>query len=359
MESLKHYEENRTLRTLSDLKKRVDSEAARYLPDFTYGASTADAITFDVAPIAEMFDDPAEPDTVGLKINIPGTSDEMEHYYLTTDWSRHQLLQLVGAKERWFDSVSLERQAEELNARRHVLHNCMFRTMTANTVLPIRTIRGLVSSRYSDYPNTSIMGDLIQVCPADSTYSIRDYSGITEKCFYCAVVIDEPMGLPGFSEGYPGVIVKNSEVGYTSLWVVPFLYLPTINRMAAFEKRTYLRRVHRGSMGSVEEDVKKSLEDASALWKGLQPKLQKLQQIRYADEDEAVVAIRAMLVRLKTTKHFQLSCVQAYRRAKHSVHNALTLFESVCLSTSTLNQDTAYDAGAIAGALLLTLTEKL
>lgn len=337
----------------------MDREAARFLPDFIYSADTENDLEFAVAPIGEMFDDLSEPDAIGIKLNIPGVSDDQDYYYLTTDWSRHQLLQLVGTKERWFDSVSLERQAEELNARRHVFDNCMFRTMKADPVLPIRTIRGLVSSRYSDYPNTDIMKGLVEICPADETYCIRAYSGITDRCFYAAVVIDEPMGIPGASEGYPGVIVKNSEVGFTSLWVVPFLYLPEIDRMAVFEKKLYLRRIHRGTFESVEESFKKAMTNASTLWKTLQPKTAKLRTITFADEDEAIERMRAVLTRLRTTKGFQLSCAQAYQRAKHAHHDALKVFEAVCMSTDTLNQDTAYDASAIAGALLLSLTENL
>lgn len=337
----------------------MDREADRFLPDFVYGPSTEAGFEFAVAPIGEMFNDFSEPDAVGLKLNIPGVEDDKDYIYLTTDWSRHQLLQLVGTKERWFDQVSLERQAEELNARLHVLENCMFRTMKADPLYPIRTIRGIVSSQYSDYPNTNIMQDLVEVCPADETYCIRAYSGITEKCFYAAVVIDEPMGIPGGVQGYPGVIVKNSEVGYTSLWVVPFLYLPHIDRMAVFEKKLYLRRIHRGTFESVEDSFKKAMGNASALWKELHPKTMKLRNITYADEDEAIDRMRTVLTRLRTTKGFQLSCAQAYQRAKNTHHNALTIFEAVCLSADTIKQDAAYDNSAIAGALLLSLTENL
>lgn len=338
----------------------MDREAARYLPDYIHTSETQGDLKFTVTPIGEMFDDMMEPDCVGLRMKIPGVEDDKEYFYLTTDWSRHQLLQLVGAKEKWFDSVSLDRQAEELNARLHVLDNCMFRTMKVDNALPVRVIRGLVSSRYSDFPNTDIMKDLVEVCPAEETYCIRSYSGITEKCFYAAVVIDEPMGIPGSSEGYPGVIVKNSEVGFTSLWVVPFLYLPQLDRMAVFEKKTYLRRIHRGTFESVGESFRKAMGDASTLWKTLQPKTAKLRTITFATEDEAIESMRNVLTRLRTTKGFQLACQQAYQRQKHTHHDATKIFEAVCMSATTItNQDAAYDASAIAGALLLSLTENL
>jgi hypothetical protein len=307
--------------------------------------------------------DLSEPDTVGLVIQNPALDDNSEIRYLTNDWSRHQLLQAVGAKEKWFESVPLEVQAEELNRRRHVLEDMMFRTMLGGdeSAFPVRPIRGIVSSVYCDIPCVDIMQALVEELPPD-TMVLKRFSGQTDRSFYAYVVFDRPIGLPGHYNGYPGLIFRNSEVGYTSLWVVPFLLLPETSscsqeRVAVMEKKYLLRRVHRGKVNDLKEKFLKAVEDASALWTDLQSKLPRLSQTVYASEDDALSAMSQLIYQSKGgTKLFAQRCREAYKNSGYTSHSAYTIFETIIeVAGNYLNQDKSYDHNAIAGAILLRL----
>jgi hypothetical protein len=344
--------------TLMDLKREVDLQAKRYLPDFFYTASNRDQLRFEVVAIHDMVGDPAEPDTVGLVIQNPALNEAAPVQYLTNEWSRHQLLQAVGTKEKWFEHVSLELQASELNNRRHVLENMMFRTMSGGDeeAFPVRPIRGIVSDVYCDLPCTDIMQALVDEMPGD-TVVLRRFSGQTDRSFYAYILLDQPIGLPGQHDGYPGLIFRNSEVGYTSLWVIPFLLLPWMERVAVLEKKYLLRRIHRGKINDLREMFSQALSDASVLWADLQHKLPRLSQNAYASEDDALEAMSRLIFQSAGgTKLFAQRCREAYKASGYRAHSAYTIFETITnVAGSNLNPDKSYDHNAIAGSILLRL----
>jgi hypothetical protein len=342
--------------SLETLKQKVDTQAARYLPDVIYGEEMQELLHFEVVPFHEVVDDPMEPDALTIRLRQHEKDEGMPH--LTTNWSRHQLLQTMGTKEKWFAHVPLETQAQELNCRRHVLHNMVLRTMRGGDEenYPFRVLRGLVSSQYCDIPNTSIMEMLISSLPPKDTYALWRHSGQTDRAFYAYVVIDRPIGISGQLQGYPGLLLKNSEVGFTSLWVIPFLMLPWLGRAAVLEQQTLLRRVHRGRVNDLKELFEDALRRAAPLWKELSDKIPVLGQHVYPDEATAVDAMTSLVFSCGGSKMFAYRCEQDYKSAGHSIHNALVIFETLVKVAGTIiNPDDAYVQNAVAGAVLLKL----
>lgn len=338
------------LLTLTDLKKAVDAQAARYLPDFV--PRNPDDIRFKVINLHELTGDTTEPGTVGLQI-----LDDTECSYLTTDWSRHQLLQAMGTKEKWFESVPLQVQADELNRRRDVIDHMMFRTMKGGDEeqFPCRPIRGIVSNVYSDIPNTEIMETLTGMMP-EETCVFKKFSGQTDRAFYAYTVIDQPIGFPGHRKCYPGLIFKNSEVGYTSLWVIPFILLPENGgRVAVMEQRYLLRRIHRGKV-DLKEKLGEAMELAAPLWQELNEKISRLGLRLFTDEDEALEAMSKLISQVKGSRAFAYTCGNRYKAVGYTSHSAGTIFETIVATAGDdFDQDSAFTHNAIAGAILLKL----
>lgn len=276
--------------------------------------------------------------------------------YLFTDWSRLQLLSHLGTKEKWFIPVTKRQQADELTQRVHTFQGHRLRT-TKTQEPSVCVLRGLVSKEYAEIPDTDIMLALQALLPAAKV--VASVSKKTDRALYAYVVADEtPIGLRGKLMGYPGFIMKNSEVGYTSLWLIPFLYLETRTgayRPIAFEKKVLLRKVHRGSVADLRESFDSALKKLSEVWGPITERMAGLQNILFATEDLAVERLRYELGMLKETKAAMLAYEHTYRSAKHIVHDGLSILQAVLTSSRAKTADASYDEAELAGALLLRL----
>ena len=251
--------------------------------------------------------------------------------------------------------MSFRQQAEELNERRHTFVGHMFRTMRVVDQDGVRLVRGLVSSKYGDIPDTEIMKSLTDLLPGG--WAVRRASGKTDRAFYAYVLTRDPIEIPGsYFKIHPGVVVKNSEVGYTSLWVYPMAYIPHMDAVSVFEADVKLRRIHRGSNEALAEDLKTALKEVSTVWGGVEDRLSRLRTVVFADEEEAIERMKRVLIGAGSTKLFALRCEQAYKAGKHALHNGLTVYEAVLERVyRETNRDDAYTKAALAGALLYKL----
>lgn len=345
--------------TTTDLKASVDVEASLHLPDLIYNQeSNEHSLKFDVLPLSSMLSS-ADRDIVGLQIK---RKDETFLPYVFSKWSRSQLLTLMGTREKWFSRVPLVRQADELNARLHTMNSYNFRTMRVlDDELPIRFVRGLVSSEYADIPNTEIMDAIVAKAPPNSM-ALRAYSGISDRAFYAYIIIPSPITIPNTKFfAYPAIIVKNSEVGYTSLYVIPGIL---IRRWAGgskddvvpaiLESRAVLKKIHRGKI-DLSEKFQTAFNDCAAIWSDMTTKMPLLASKLYASEDAAIHAMSGFLVGASAQADFVKRCSDEYKKQTRT-NTALDIVEvisSVCAAID--DRDEQYIASSIAGAVLYKL----
>lgn len=349
MESLKPHLDSLT--PLTSLAKRVEAFAERCLPDFIYTDDETRDTTFIEIDLTQ-FVGGAGPDILAA---ISMRNDGRALPYAFTKWSRSQLLSHLGAREKWFESVARAQEVAELNIRMHALRNFMFRTMQSFDSDELRIIRGIVSSKYADLPDTTIMKSITELMP--SGYAVAAYSGKTDRAFYAYAITDDRIGIPGTSfYGFPGVVLKNSEVGFTSLWIIPMIYLANHGVPIVMKKQAVLRRVHRGDIANLTKKFEEALQKTKAMWGPLEEKLSRLRTISYSSEDEAIAAMNEMLVAAGSERLFIYRCEQKYRAAAHTVHDAFGLFEAVLSNVKAENdQDAAYISAELAGAVLMQL----
>jgi hypothetical protein len=275
--------------------------------------------------------------------------------YLFSEWSRFQLLDHMGTREKWFKHVTLEDQARELNRRVHVLDRQRVRRM--QSLENIGFVRGLVSLGYVDIPDVEIVQALAGIMP-EGEY-LRNYSGVSDRNFYAYTLLrEETLGIGSAFTGYPGVIVRNSEVGANALQLVPFFVAVSKSgrlHTVAVRERAVLRKIHRGQYGDLAEAFRTALDAIQAVWSPLQKKLRALQSYRFADEQEAIDRLETVLKNMRAPQHFIRRCTTTYGAAKHQTHHGLALFTAVLETCATSQLDSRYDDAGVAGSVLLQL----
>lgn len=277
-----------------------------------------------------------------------------EERYLLTDWARSQLLTHLGTREKWFQHVTLEQQAEELTKRVPTFRKHRLRRMTSADP-SLKILRGLVSKEYADIPDIDMMAAMRELAPDGKC--LRSYSDKTDRALYVFLVRDqETVGLTGVFQGHPGVIFKNSEVGYTSLWVIPFILVKAVDgryRPVVLRSETLLRRVHRGTVADLRKDFDEALQKLSTVFEDMKTRLQALSRIRFASEDEAIERMSKELKTLNVTKGALQDYSRAYKALSHPTHTGLTVLQTVIQTNRACTTDTQYDEAELAGALLL------
>jgi len=345
--------------SLKELQDSVAFDAALHHPDIIYDpVGSNHNMYFSVVPMRELIDE-REQDIVGLTIetDLADPSSYNSRSHMLTKWSRHQLLAFFGVREKWFSFVELDRQAEELNARVSALSGYCVRTMRPyDDDFPVHVVRGLVSAEYVDIPNTAIMEAVVARMPPDSV-ALRYASGITDRSFYAYVMSPNLIGIPGTKfHAHPTVLIRNSEVGHTSLSVTPALVNANGQPIVAKE-HMMLRKVHRGR----DLDLRKLFEAAFAkcatLWEGMAEKIPLLVSKTYTFAD-GVVVLQRMLHRAEAKKEFIFACEQHMKKTFHAntTITALDLVETITeVASGYTDRDENYEISAIAGAVLFRL----
>lgn len=329
---------------------RAEEYAALCCPDQVFTENTqADFVSVDLLEL-----DDSSPSTVGLQI-VDNFGIAATHLF--TKWSRTQLLSLVGTREKWFNPVSTEEEARELNERVHLFKRHRLKTMrSADPDVELRIVRGLVSSSYATIPDTLVLKALSEELPEGEVLQI--YSDMTDRALYAYIITGDEISIPDTSfRGYPGVVVKNSEVGYCALHMLPMLYEVSCFAPLIFNSTMAFRKIHRGSTSELREAFTSALDELKTVWGPIKEKLFRLGAISYSDEDAAVLSLRTGLLKLRSTKAFAYRCEQIYRTSNHNQHSALEVLNALlCAVREKVNdQDEANAASALAGALLLTL----
>ncbi len=337
---------------MTELASRVSDFAALCHPDQLYTREDVDAASFVELDLADLLGDPGMPTQVGVALYRNGEPE----YHLLNNWSRAQLLSIVGTKEKWFSTVARPQEAEELDLRRSALYNHRFRTMRS-TMPGVHLLRGIVSSAYGDIPDTDIMDVLLEMMP--NGYAVRHLSGKTDRALYVHAVNGDPIGIPGTSFfGLPGIVVKNSEVGHTSLWVIPILYLPHHRCPLIFEKQVLLRRTHRGTISEMKEKFEEAVSQAAAVWADADTRVASLASITYTNADVAISEMKEMITGAGGSKMLALRAAQKYAALGSTTHSGSTILTALLGAVEKTDADAGYSDAAIAGAVLWKLTNQ-
>lgn len=357
---LQNYSLTTKTTSLDDLLELVQEQENLYLPDFLY--SGTDKMRFNVADMGKHLGDNMLPDEPCLHLEN-GTSIDESPDYLFTDWSMGQLLSKMGVKRRWFQMVTLQDMVSELNKRRHVFDNDKFRIMKSadEESTPFRLIRGMVSKRYADIPNTYMLEVIQEETQGQDVEVIKHLSGITDRAFYVWLLVGDDIGIPGTEfQGRTGILLRNSEVGYSSLRAVPFL--ATKNGVMLFN--TIYRRTHRGNEIILKGGFQSAIKDSSADWSDLDTRVQKLRRIKYSTSQEVCERIQYLVTSVKGTKSFAKQCEVQYALANNTVHTGETLLNAIVKATllkavenPELTLDSTFDKASVAGAVLFKLTK--
>lgn len=280
------------------------------------------------------------------------------HDHMLTPWSWQQLHSHVGVRKKWFQVVMPEQRVKELQARLPVFEGFMVRTMRTSDTPDLHLVRGLVSSRYGDIPDTDILAALIKSM-GDDGHAVRYHTGKTDRALYVYAVTGEILGVPGTKlQALPGVVIRNSEVGFTSLWAIPMLYFPSSRTSVVFERDKVFRRIHRGSAGDLKADFDQAISTISRMWGPLTEKLRRLVTITFHTQEDAINKMTDAITASGGSKLFALRCAQKYAAAGNNAHSGLTIFgavEDYVSSMGTVDKNAVYSRAAVAGGVLMWL----
>lgn len=313
----------------------------------------ADNIDFHVFDYDEWYQDvlgaPSEASVV-----VHGKTDAP---YVFTDWSRSQLMSHLGVSATWFKPVNTDTECAELRLRLPLLERHRLRRMRGDAGSPGQ-VRGLVGVNYADIPDVYVLKTFDEAVP--NMRCVSQLSGQTDRALYAYVLIDKELRLPDCARVvYPGITIKNSEVGYSSLVICPFAWVPSLHRRAiiTLPGLSKFRRIHKGKVDNLLADFQDIAIRIRSLWSNYQDQLDALRKKTYADEDEAVTQLELLLTRAGSRKHFIRAATNEYKSNKHKQHNAEWLLEA-CLSAMASMDDNnqLHDTSAIAGGLLAYLT---
>lgn len=291
-----------------------------------------------------------DPDAVGVSFS----GEEKIHFF--SEWSRSQLLSHVGTREKWFLPISAERQAGELQHRLPLIRKHVFRRMRSADGVTLPMIRGIVSQQFADIPDTHVLRELFAASPdAEIVSRISDQ---TDRALFVYITLDEHLQLPDSpSRLRPGVVVRNSEVGFSSLFVCPFVWIEGTRGIATLTRHDVFRKIHRGQAEDLKSSFAKAATEIRALWGDLQARLTRLANISYATEDEAVESLQNVMARAKARKSLTWRTEQIFRKKNGHAITGLRLFESVMEAISEEpDLNVHHDASAVAGAFLAYLT---
>jgi hypothetical protein len=143
--------------------------------------------------------------------------------YELTDWAKSQLSVLLGLRwDRYFKNATpLDRQ-DEINRRLHRA-NEIIKVRTAKTTgLPV--VRAFVSPAYQPIPDSQAAEVLVRSMASLRTDLVVSWVQVSDRSASYVVQVGKPQGFGGIVGAvWGGVLVKNSDVGWSSFSVVAHL----------------------------------------------------------------------------------------------------------------------------------------
>jgi len=337
-----------SITTLNQVLSKAEEVAALYEPDLR--AHIPEAVIFEAVRAEAYSLPPTELDFVVMRTQEGAP-------YMFSDWSRSQLLQHLGTREKWFRHVSAEQQASELNIRRTALADYRLRLMKLPATDELRMVRGMVSREYAEISNTDAVKALISAAGNNSAcVDLHQYE--SDRAFYVyALLNDETVRLPETDIQFRvGVVLKNSEVGYSALLLAPFLWRDGMRSTLIPLQHTKYRRIHRGSVTDMQSTFKEAVQNISALWGNYQAGVEALGKVTYATKDECATTLDSVLTKAGSRRALIHRSLELLGKINTPQYTAAHILEAVLNAIEEIMEpDAQHDASAIAGALYVSL----
>jgi hypothetical protein len=295
--------------TLSDLVSSFDATASRQFPD----------VDVPVASLT-MSEEGA--------IVVPGHGP-----CALTPWAKKQLAGRLGIQwGRWFEGIDPHLRADEVNRRlERDAGNVRVKTAVGagQNSERVASLRAFVSTSYATIPDADVAQAILEELRIGDPKIVRHAA--TDRSTSYVVRVGPPFHVGGpaqVGDVVGGLLVRNSDVGYSSLVIALHLTrLVCTNGMVVAENKTIVQRAHR------HIDLK-DLRDKLAL--GLHDVPSRIQRAGRALEQSAhhtVVGIEAGLVEVLRLGRLPLRLLPllegAYRREPHAsafgISQAVTL----------------------------------
>jgi len=291
-------------------------------------------------------------DNTGCMLRLQGGDEP----HILSEWAERQLYTHFGVRPKWFSYVESPQQAMELNLRLHSTPNHKFRTLRAPEA-DFFMVRGFVSPVYADVPDTKILDSLLKAFGGADRARVIPGAGKTDQCLYAHVISADAVALPTASGGvFAGLTVMNSEVGYTSVRVVPVMYWDWCGLVVPIPSGKLFKRIHRGNFDNLVEDFSAAMEANKRYVGDVSDMMKALEGVVFPAEDDAADAMYRAIVSARGTRGFAQSCKTAYSHGQFRVHNGVTIVETVAkVAAEALTQDEQFTLASIAGAVAVHL----
>lgn len=282
---------------------------------------------------------------------------DTDEYYAISEWAQKQLYTHFGVRPKWFSYVDSDQHASELNLRLRHTQDHKFRTLRVPSA-DFYGVRGFVSPVYSDVPDTTVL-DALKTAFGDAELAkVLPGAGKTDQCLYAHVINSEALAIPtAHGEVYAGLTVLNSEVGYTSLRVLPVMFWDWNFSVIPIPSGKLYRRIHRGKFTNLAEDFEGVVRDNAKYVGDVTEMMRGLADVSFPSEDEAAKALYKMVVSARGTKGFAQDCEHAYRKAGHAYHTGVAVVQTISdVAKNAISQDEVFNLSSIAGAVAVHLT---
>jgi hypothetical protein len=271
-----------------------------------------------------------------------------------TDWSRRQMASILGLRwDRWFENANTREKAEELN-RRFARATDTMRLRTTKTPHADEpgdgTLTAFVSPGYTPVRDSAIAKKLVMALAVVDSDLALIRSDLTDRTTSFVVKVGKPyrIGGPGeVGDLWGGLLVRNSGVGFASLFLSMFLHrLVCRNGMTApIPDAVLLRRRHRALDGKKLDDL---LVERFAALPG---KLSQGAELLLASRDRAVadvtVAVRQLLEARRLPAKLVEPVMAAYHREPHA--SAFGVAQALTLAAQDMSPEVRLDLERAAG----------
>jgi hypothetical protein len=280
------------------------------------------------------------------------------HPHILSEWAERQLYTHFGVRPKWFTYVESSQQATELNLRLHSTPKHKFRTLR-DAGSELFLVRGFVSPVYADVPDTKVMDSLLEAFGSPDRARVLPGAGKTDQCLYAHVINADAVALPTAAGGvFAGVTVMNSEVGYTSVRVVPVMYWDWCGQVVPIPSGKLFKRIHRGNFDNLVQDFRDAVEANKRYVGDVADMMKALENVTYQSADDAASALYAAVVAARGTRGFAQECTTAYSSSNRLVHTGVGIVQVIAeVAAKSLTQDEQYTLASIAGAVAVHLVQ--